>query len=87
MVFHAQKHIPTTIVPVTSVQDFNPRPCADNVHTSVLPFEILTEMTVIETDDDEIPTRKLTWKPSATRYTLGVYFRVLSAIILIIVLV
>ena len=54
LVSHAQK-----IIPATSVQDLNPRPCSDNTHVSVLPFE----MEVIEPDDGEIPTRKLTWKP------------------------
>ena len=54
--FHVQK-----IIPTTSVQDLHPRPCADNAHTSVLPFE----MTAIEPGDGEIPTRKLTWKPLA----------------------
>ncbi len=37
----------------------NPRPCADNAHASVLPFE----MEAIEPGDGEIPTRKLIWKP------------------------
>jgi hypothetical protein len=54
LVFHVQK-----IIPVTSIQDLNPRPCADNSHTSFLPFE----MTVIEPGDGDIPTRKLNWKP------------------------
>ncbi len=54
MDFHTQK-----IIPTTSVQDLNPRPCVDNVHASVLSFEMET----IEPDDVEIPTRKLTWKP------------------------
>jgi hypothetical protein len=35
LAFHAQK-----IIPATSVQDLNPRPCADNAHASVLPFEM-----------------------------------------------
>ena len=55
LAFHAEKNIPAT-----SVQDLNPRPCADNAHASVLPFE----MAAIEPGDGEIPTRKLTWKPS-----------------------
>jgi hypothetical protein len=42
-----------------SLEDLNPRLDADNSHTSVLTFE----MTTIEPDDVEIPTRKLTWKP------------------------
>ena len=54
LAFHAQK-----IIPATSVQDLNPRPCTDNSHVSVIPFE----MTAIEPGDGEIPTRKLTWKP------------------------
>jgi hypothetical protein len=54
LVFHTQK-----IIPATSVQDLNPRPCTDNVHASVLPVE----MTAIEPDDGEIPTRKWTSKP------------------------
>jgi hypothetical protein len=52
--FHPQK-----IIPATSIQDLNPHSCTDNVHSSVLSFE----MTVIEPGDDEIPTLKLTWKP------------------------
>ena len=39
LVFHTQQTIQNT-----SVQDLDPRPCADNVHTSVLPHE----MTVID---------------------------------------
>jgi hypothetical protein len=46
-------------IPATSIQDLNPRPCVDNTHASVLPFE----MTAIEPGDGEIRTRKLTWKP------------------------
>jgi hypothetical protein len=46
-------------MPTTSVEDLNPRPCADNVHTSVLPFD----MAAIEPGEGEIPTRTLTWKP------------------------
>jgi hypothetical protein len=57
--FHSQK-----IIPATSIQDLNPRPCADNAHTSVLPFEIA----VIEPGDGEIPTCKLTCKLT---YKLG----------------
>ena len=51
LTFHAQKTIP-----VTCMQDLDPRPCADNVHASVLPFE----MTVIEPGENL--TRTLTWK-------------------------
>jgi hypothetical protein len=51
--------MPQKIIPASSLQDLNPRPCVDNVHVSVLPFE----MSVIEPCDGEIPTRKLTWKP------------------------
>jgi len=40
----------------TSVQDLDPRPCADNSHASVLPHE----MTPIEPGEN--PTRTLTWK-------------------------
>ena len=54
LAFHAQK-----IIPATNVQDLNPRPYADNVHASVLPFK----MAAIEPGDGEIPTRKLAWKP------------------------
>jgi hypothetical protein len=67
-------------IPATSVQDLNPRSCADNTHTSIFPFE----MTAIKPGDDEIPTRKLTWKllgflshnlslgPPDIRYTFAV---------------
>ena len=48
MVFHLQK-----IIPTTSIQDLTPRPCDDNTHAPVLPFE----MTTIEHGDNEIPTR------------------------------
>jgi hypothetical protein len=48
LAFHAQK-----IIPTTSVQSLNPRPCVDNSHTSVLPFK----MTAIEPGDGEIATR------------------------------
>jgi hypothetical protein len=51
LVFHVPK-----IISATSIQDLNPRPYADNAHTSVLPFERQT----IEPGDGEIPTRKLT---------------------------
>ena len=51
LVFHKQK-----IISVTSVQDLNPRPCADNAHASVLPLE----MTAIS-EPDENPTRTLIW--------------------------
>jgi hypothetical protein len=54
LTFHGKK-----IIPVTSIQDLNPRPYADNVHTSVLSFE----MTDVEPGDGDIPIRKLTWKP------------------------
>jgi hypothetical protein len=54
LVFHTQK-----IIPTTSIQDLNPRPCVDNTNVSDLPFE----MEAIEPGDGEIPTRKLTWKP------------------------
>ena len=43
----------------TSVQDLDPRPCADNVHESVLPHE----MAAIEPGEN--PTRTLTWKSLA----------------------
>ena len=43
------------IIPATSVQDHDPRPFADNDHTSVLWYE----MTTIEPDEN--PTRTLTW--------------------------
>jgi hypothetical protein len=46
------------ISPLQVFKTLNPRPCADNAHASVLTFE----MTVIEPDDGEIPTRKLSWK-------------------------
>ena len=58
MLRQLDSHAPK-IIPATSVQDLNPRPCGDNAHTSVLPFE----MESIEPGDGEIPTRKLTWKP------------------------
>ena len=48
LAFHAQK-----IIPATNVQDLNPRPYADNVHASVLPFK----MAAIEPGDGEIPSR------------------------------
>jgi hypothetical protein len=54
LAFHAQK-----TVPATSIQDLNPRPCADNAHTSVMSFEV----EAIEPGDGEIPTHTLTWKP------------------------
>ena len=59
MKFGPQTCISQKIIPGTSVQDLNPRPCVDNTHMSVLSFE----MTDIEPDDGEIPPRKLTWKP------------------------
>ena len=43
----------------TSVQDLDPRPCADNAHESVLPHE----MAAIEPGEN--PTRTLTWKSLA----------------------
>ena len=42
---------------ITSAQDLNPRPCADNAHKSVL----VHEMMVIEPGEN--PTRTLIWKP------------------------
>ena len=54
LAFHAQQTIQ-----VTSVQDLDPRPCADNPHASVLPHE----MEAIEPGED--PTRTLTWKSLA----------------------
>ena len=54
MAFHKQQTIKAT-----SIQDLDPRPCADNVHESVLS----PEMTGIE--PSEIPSRTLDWKPLA----------------------
>jgi hypothetical protein len=48
-------------IPVTVIQDLNPRPYTDNDHTSVLLFE----MVVFDPGDGEILTHTLTWKPSA----------------------
>ncbi len=52
--FHAQQTVQDT-----SAQDLDPRPCADNVHTSVLHHEMMT------IEPGENPTRTLTWKPLA----------------------
>ncbi len=49
--FHVENNIPGT-----SIQDFNPRPCADNDQSSVLSFE----MTVIEPGNGKISTFTLT---------------------------
>ena len=54
LAFHKRQTIKST-----RVQDLDPRPCSDNVHTSVLAHE----MTDIE--PSEIPSRTLTWKPLA----------------------
>ncbi len=52
LTFHSQKTIPGTCV-----EDLDPRPCDENVHESVLSFE----MTAIEPDENL--TRSLTRKP------------------------
>jgi hypothetical protein len=44
-------------IPATSIQDLNPRPSTDNVHVSVLSFQ----MAAIEPGDNL--THRLTWKP------------------------
>ena len=49
--FHVENNIPGT-----SIQDLNPRPCADNDQSSVLSFE----MTVIEPGNGKISTCTLT---------------------------
>ncbi len=54
LAFHKRQTIKST-----RVQDLDPRPCADNVHESVLAHE----MTVIELS--EILSRTLAWKPLA----------------------
>jgi hypothetical protein len=54
LAFHAQQTIQAT-----SVQDLDPRPCADNAHTSVLPHEM------VAIEPGENPTRTLTWKSLA----------------------
>jgi hypothetical protein len=52
LTFHSQKTIPGTCV-----EDLDPRPCDENVHESVLSFE----MTTIEPRQN--PTHTVTWKP------------------------
>jgi hypothetical protein len=52
--FHAQHS-----VQAASVQDLNPRPCADNIHASVLALEMMA------IKPGENPTRTLTWKALA----------------------
>ena len=52
LTFHTQKTIPATCM-----DDLYPRPCTDNVHTSVLSYEIT------DIEPGENPTRTLTWKP------------------------
>ena len=52
LVFHKQQCIKTT-----NIQDLDPRPCANNVHESVLTHE----MTAIEPIEN--PSWTLTWKP------------------------
>ena len=54
LAFHKQQTIKGT-----RVQDLDPRPCADNVHVSVLAHE----MAAIE--PSEIPSRTLAWTPLA----------------------
>jgi hypothetical protein len=54
LAFHAQQAILAT-----SVQDLDPRPCADNAHVSVLPHEMAAM------EPGENPTRTLTWKSLA----------------------
>ena len=54
LVFRAQHS-----VQATGAQELHPRPCADNVHTSVLPHETMT----IELGEN--PTRTLTWRSLA----------------------
>jgi hypothetical protein len=52
LTLHSQK-----IIKVTSTQDVDPRPLANNDHPSILPFE----MYVIE--PGETPSRILKWSP------------------------
>ena len=54
--FHTQQTIQVTMSD-TSVQDLDPRPCADNVHESVLPHEMET------IEPGENPTRRLASVP------------------------
>jgi hypothetical protein len=54
LAFHAQYSIQAT-----SVQDLNPRPCADNIHASALAHEMMA------IEPGENPTRTLTWKALA----------------------
>ncbi len=65
MVLHTQQ-----IIKATSTQDLDPRPWANNVHPSVLPFE----MYVLESG--ESPSRSLNWKSLGflshiKRHTIG----------------
>ena len=52
LAFHKQQTIKAT-----TVQDLDPRPCADNAHESVLAHEMGT------IEPTEIPSRTLTWTP------------------------
>ena len=54
LTFHKQQSIKAT-----SIQDLDPRPCANNAHESVLAHE----MAAIEPSEN--PSRTLTWKPLA----------------------
>ena len=51
LAFHTQQ-----IIKTTSTQDLDPRPLANNVHPSVLPFEMYT------LESGESPPRSLNWK-------------------------
>jgi len=48
---------PQHVIKATSTQDLDPRPLANNDHTSVLPFEMYA------LDPGEPPSHTLTWKP------------------------
>ena len=52
LAFHKQQTIKATIF-----QDLDPRPCANNAHSSVLAHEMA------DIEPGEIPSRTLTWKP------------------------
>ena len=54
LAFHKQQTIKATIF-----QDLDPRPCANNAHSSVLAHEMA------DIEPGEIPSRTLTWKPLA----------------------